>query len=484
VNSPIRRLATVAGVMFALLLSSTSYIQFVQADSLNQRPGNSRTLYKEFGRERGPILVAGQPVAESVEVDDAYDYQRRYPEGTEYAAVTGYYSLVYGASAIEKAEDGYLSGTADQLFYRRLADLFTGRQPQGASVQLTLSAKAQQAAWDALGNQRGAVVAIEPSTGKILAMVSKPSYDPNILSSHDRTEVIKAWETLNEDPSRPLENRAIAGRLYPPGSVFKLVTAAAALESGRYTPDSLLDGPAELDLPQTSTTLPNDFSGACSGSGKVTLSDALRISCNTAFGSLGMELGTEAILSQSEAFGFDHALNIPLSVTPSSFPVDPSQAQLAQSAIGQFDVRVTPLQIAMISAAIANGGILMQPNLVDSISDANLEVIRREQPEVLAEPISALTAAQLTSMMVEVVKHGTGTRAKISGVQVAGKTGTAQQGAGDPPHAWFTGFAPADNPQIAVAVVVEDGGTLGRNASGGRSAAPIAKTVMQAVIDT
>lgn len=483
-NNPIRRLAMVAGVMFALLLTSTTYIQFIRADSLNQRPGNSRVLYKEFGRERGPILVAGQPIAESVEVDDAYNYQRRYPEGTEYAAVTGYYSLVYGPSSMESAEDGYLSGTADQLFYRRLADLFTGRQPQGASVQLTLSAKAQQAAWEALGDQRGAVVAIEPATGKILAMVSKPSYDPNILSSHDRTEVTNAWESLNDDPTRPLENRAIAGRLYPPGSVFKLVVAATALESGQYTPDSLLDGPAELELPQSTTTLPNDFSGACSSNGRITLANALRISCNTAFGSLGMDLGTEAILSQAEDFGFDHALNVPLSVTPSSFPVDPSQAQLAQSSIGQYDVRVTPLQIAMISAAIANGGTQMKPYLVDTISDTNLDVIRREQPEVLSEPISALTASQLTTMMVSVVKNGTGTRAKISGVQVAGKTGTAQQGENDPPHAWFTGFAPADNPQVAVAVIVEDGGNLGTRASGGRSAAPIAKKVMQAVIGT
>jgi peptidoglycan glycosyltransferase len=483
-NNPIRRLAMVAGVMFALLLSSTTYVQYIRADSLNERPGNSRALYKEFGRERGPILVAGQPIAESVEVDDNYNYQRRYPEGTQYAAVTGSYSLVYGASEMENAEDGYLSGTADQMFYRRLADLFTGRQPQGASVQLTLSAKAQQAAWDALGDQRGAVVAIEPATGKILAMVSKPSYDPNILASHDRTEVTEAWAALNDDDAKPLSNRAIAGDLYPPGSVFKLVVAAAALESGQYTPDSTLNGPAELKLPQSTTTLPNDFSGACGSGGKVTLANALRISCNTAFGSLGMDLGAAAVLSQAEAFGFDEALNIPLSVTPSGFPSDPSQAQLAQSSIGQFDVRVTPLQIAMISAAIANGGVLMKPNLVDTINDANLDVIRQEQPEVLSEPISSLTASQLTDMMVSVVTNGTGKRAKIPGVQVAGKTGTAQHGDNAAPHVWFTGFAPADDPQIAVAVVVEDGGSYGKSGSGGKVAAPIAKAVIQAVIGT
>lgn len=483
-NAPLRRLAVVVSLLFTLLLSSTTYIQFVQADSLNHRPGNSRVLYKEFSRERGPILVGGQPVVESVKVDDEYGYQRRYLRGPEYAAVTGYYSLVYGPSAMERTEDGYLSGTADQLFYRRLADLFTGRQPQGASVQLTISAKAQKAAWDALGSQRGAVVAIEPKTGKILAMVSKPSYDPNVLASHDRTKVVKAWQTLNADPSRPLDNRATASRLYPPGSVFKVVVAAAALGTGRYTAESKLPGPAKLKLPESTTTLPNDFSGPCSGSGEISLANALRISCNTAFGSLGMTLGTETILSQAEAFGFSRALNVPLPVTPSSFPVDPSQAQLAQSAIGQFDVRVTPMQVAMVSAAIANGGTLMKPYLADTINGANLEVLRREQPEKLSEPVSEETAKQLTSMMEDVVRNGTGTRAQISGVRVAGKTGTAQQGAGEPPHAWFTAFAPADDPKIAIAVVVEDGGKRGKRASGGTVAAPIAKEVIKAVLGT
>ncbi|MEJ2578007.1 MAG: penicillin-binding protein 2 [Kineosporiaceae bacterium] len=483
-NAPLRRLGVVVAMLFSMLLASTTYIQFVQADNLNSRPGNSRALEKEYGRERGPILVGGQPVVDSVKVDDDYGYQRRYRRGPEYAAVTGYYSLVYGASAMEGAADSYLSGTADQLFYRRLADLFTGRQPQGASVSLTISAKAQKAAWDALGDQRGAVVAIEPKSGKILAMVSKPSYDPNLLASHDRAKVAAAWETLTADAERPLENRAIASRLYPPGSVFKLVTAAAALSSGEYTAESQLPGPAKLKLPESTTTLPNDFSGACSRTGKVSLADALRISCNTAFGALGMTLGTEAVLSQAEDFGFDHALEIPLQVTPSSFPVDPSQAQLAQSAIGQFDVRVTPLQVAMIAAAIANGGTLMKPNLVDTINGANLDVIHREKPQKLSEPLSEDAAAALTAMMVGVVENGTGKKAQISGVSVAGKTGTAQQGEGDPPHAWFTAFAPADDPQIAIAVVVEDGGRLGTRASGGAVAAPIAKAVMQAVLRT
>jgi penicillin-binding protein A len=481
-NTPLRRLAVVATVLLVMLLSSTSYIQFVQADALNSRNDNARTLYKEYGRERGPILVGGQPVVDSIKVDDAYGYQRRYLRGPQYAAVTGYYSLVYGAEGLEKAEDGYLSGTADQLFYRRMADLVTGQQPQGASVELTISAKAQQAAWDALGDQRGAVVAIDPKTGNILALVSKPSYDPNLLASHDRSKVAAAWSALTQSSARPMDNRAIASRLYPPGSVFKLVTASAALTSGHYTPQTQLPGPAVLDLPQTNTTLPNDFSGACSGSGKISLTDALRISCNTAFGSLGMSLGQDAMRAQAEAFGFGRPLDIPLTVTASTFPANPSQASLAQAAIGQFDVRVSPLQMAMVAAAIANGGVLMKPNLVETVNGPNLEVIKRIQPERWAQPLSPEAALALTTMMEGVVENGTGTRAQIPGVRVAGKTGTAQQGVNQPPNAWFTAFAPADDPQIAIAVVVEDGGSLGDQASGGRVAAPIAKKVMQAVL--
>ncbi len=481
-NAPLRRLAIVVSMLFALLLTSTTYVQFIDASSLADGPGNSRTIYKEFGRERGPILVGGQPIAQSVKVKDSYGFQRQYPMGPEYAAVTGYYSIVYGSTGIESAESSYLTGTADQLFYRRIQDLLTGQEPQGASVSLTISARAQQAAWNALGNQRGAVVALDPRTGNILAMVSKPSFDPNQLASHNTSTVQAAWKQLLADPTRPLENRAISGRLYPPGSVFKLVTASAALSSGKYTPQTQVPGPAVLTLPQTATTLPNDFAGACTPSGQISLLDALRISCNTAFGGIGMSLGTQAMQNQAQAYGFGQKLSTPLPVTPSIFPPEPSQASLAQSAIGQFDVRVTPLQIAMVAAAIANHGVLMKPNLVATINGPNLEVISRVQPERLGQPISSDTANAMTTMMEAVVQNGTGTRAQIDGITVAGKTGTAQQGKGQPPNAWFTAFAPAADPQVVVAVVVDDGGRLGDAASGGRVAAPIARKVIQAVL--
>lgn len=481
-NAPLRRLAIVAVMLFAFLLTSTTYVQFVAADGLNNRPGNARSLYKQFGRPRGALLVGGRPIAESVPVKDSYGYLRKYPGGKEYSAVTGYFSVVYGKSGMESAVGDTLSGTGDQQFIRRLSDLFTGGQTQGESVQLTINAKAQQAAWDALGDQRGAAVAMDPRTGAILALVSKPGFDPNLLAGHSPRQLAENWKRLLADPTRPLDNRAIAGRQYAPGSVFKIITSAAALSTGTYTPDTQVPGPAVLPLPQSDKPLPNDFPGACGDGGTITLLRALQISCNTAYGALGMTLGEQALQTQSQAFGFGKPLQVPMRVTPSTFPADLSQASLAQSAIGQFNVRVTPLQVCMISAAIANDGILMQPYLNDSVVGPNLEVNGRTQPQRLGEAVSPQVAGQLTTMMEAVVDNGTGRRAQIQGVRVAGKTGTAQQGKGQPPNAWFTAFAPVNDPKVAVAVVVEDGGSLNERATGGQVAAPVAKKVIQAVL--
>jgi peptidoglycan glycosyltransferase len=482
VNAPLRRLAGVVVLLFAVLFASSTFVQFADADSLNNRPGNARTLYKQYGRQRGAIVVAGQEVARSVPSKDQYRFQRSYPGGAIYAPVTGYYSVVYGEAGIEAASDDLLAGTADQLFYRRISDLLTGQQPAGATVRLTIDPKLQKIAYTALGDQRGAVVAIDPKTGNILAMVSKPSYDPTLLAGHDSKKVTEARTKLLNDPNRPLDNRAIAGRLYPPGSTFKLITAAAALSSGEFTKDSELDGPAELTLPQTQVKLPNDDHQPCGPGDRSTMTEALAKSCNTTFGALGMKLGQQALREQASKFGFGQELRIPMNVTPSIFPATLTPPQVAQSAIGQFDVRVSPLQMAMVSAAIANGGTLMKPNLVDQVLSADLEVISQARPTELSRPISSDVADQLKQMMLAVVQHGTGTKAQIDGVDVAGKTGTAQSAPGQPPHAWFTSFASGNGHDIAVAVVVEDGGRAGDEAFGGTVAAPIARQVMEAVV--
>jgi peptidoglycan glycosyltransferase len=483
VNTALRRLSTVVVVMFLALLAGTTWVQFGQASALNNDSRNVRTLYREYGKPRGPIIVAGQPVAQSTAVDDPYGFQRAYSQPELYSTVTGFYSVVNGGTQLERAMNDVLTGQADSLFWTRVQQLITGAQPQGSSIELTIDPAAQQAAVDALGGQQGAVVAIEPSTGKILAMVSTPGFDPNALATHDTTAASAAYQQLEAAEGDPLVNKTTREN-YPPGSTFKLVTAAAALESGDYTPDSVLSAPDEYTLPGTRTTLPNFGGSSCGANQQTTLADALRISCNTAFASLGADLGDDAIRDQAQRFGFDSTdLTVPMSVAASTYPADPDAAQTALTAIGQESVRATPVQMAMVASAIANGGTLMSPYLVQTVRTADLDVISEAEPTELSDAVSGSTAQQLTDMMVDVVQSGSGTSAQISGVRVAGKTGTAQTGVeGESPHAWFVGFAPADDPQVAVAVIVENGGDVGSEATGGRVAAPVARAVMQAVM--
>ncbi|WP_402463830.1 peptidoglycan D,D-transpeptidase FtsI family protein [Isoptericola aurantiacus] len=483
-NTTTRRLASIVMAMFLALLVSTTWIQYFSADKLNSDPRNARSLYAQFGTDRGPIVVGGDAVADSVPADDEWNYQRTYSDGPLYAPLTGFYSLVSGTSGVEQAENDFLAGSADALWVDRLQNLLTGADPQGSSVELTIDPAAQQAAWDALGDQRGAVVALEPSTGKVLAMVSKPTFDPNDLATHNTKKANDAYVELLNDDDDPLISRA-TNQIYPPGSTFKLVTAAAALESGDYDENTVIDAPVTYTLPGTTTDLPNYGGEACSPTGEQSLADALRISCNTAFAKLGVDLGADALADQAAAFGFGQSYDVPFATATSVFP-DPdslSPDQVAQSAIGQYDDRVTPLQVAMVSAAIANDGEVMQPFSVGAIRDPELEVVSQTRESALGRAISTDTASQLTDMMVGVVESGSGTSAQISGVTVAGKTGTAQTVPDVPPHAWFTGFAPADDPQVAVAVFVEQGGSMGSEATGGRVAAPIAKAVIEAVLN-
>lgn len=479
-NTPLRRLATMMLVMFVALMGSATWVQFVQASKLNNDPRNVRTLYREFGNPRGPIVAGGTAIASSTKVNDAFGYQRQYAAGDLYSAVTGYYSVANGRSQLEAAANGQLTGRSDQLFFTRIRDLLTGKATEGAAVETTILPAAQQAARTALGNQRGAVVAIEPSTGKILAMVSTPGFDPNALAVHDTAAANTAYQQLSKADGKPLVNHAIQDR-YAPGSTFKLVTAAAALASGKYNPQTQVPAPLQLTLPTTTATLSN-FGGESCGGATVSLADALRVSCNTAFAQVGLDLGAAAIKAQADKFGFDDpSLTIPMAVAPSVMPAGLDAPETAQSAIGQRDVQATPLQMAMVAAAIANGGVLMRPYLIQTVRAADLSVVSQAQPSTYSQALSSGDAATLRDMMLGVVNNGTGTAAQIPGMQVAGKTGTAETAAGQAPHAWFAAFAPANAPKVAVAVFVEHGGSLGNDATGGAVAAPIAKAVIKAV---
>ena len=482
-NQPIRRLSMLVSLMFVLLLGASTWIQVLGSQDINDRPGNRRTQLESYSRERGQILLGGRPIASSTPTDDDLQWQRTYSDPSLYSHITGWNSFTYGpGGGIENASDGLLSGRDDKLFYDRLTGTIAGREPKGASLELTINPKVQKAADEALGDQRGAVVALDPRTGEILAMVSHPDYDPTPLVSHNTTTEKEAWTSLNNDPSRPLVNRSISGNLYPPGSVFKIVTAAAAIEDGQWDETSSIPGPAVLDLPQTDVGLPNSHPGACGPNDKVTLAVAMQDSCNTAFGWLGMELGQDKMREQAGKFGFGDDLEIPMKVTPSTIPGELSPPQEAQVGIGQYDVRVTPLQVAMITSGVANDGVVMKPHLVQSVLGSDLSTINETKPEQLSKAMEPETSDQLTDMMKLVVENGTGKQAAVPGTSVAGKTGTAEHETGKPPHAWFTGFAPADNPQIAVAVVVEDGGRAGNEAYGGSVAGPISAAVMKAAL--
>ena len=486
-NRPIRRLGVAVGVLLLALLVNLNYVQVVKSSDYRTDPENHRVLLDEYARQRGSIVVQGVSVASSISTTDRLRYLRTYSNGPVYADLTGYYSMFYGTTGMEAAAEPLLSGNDNRLFVSKMSALLTGRDPSGGNVVLTINRKAQEAAYRAMAGRPGAVVALDPSTGAILAAVSTPSYDPDKLSSHNPDSIEAAYNTLAKDAGQPLTNRAFSV-LYPPGSVFKIVVAAAALDKGR-TPATVLSAPDKLRLPQTTTSLQNYAGESCGAGQKATLDHALTISCNTAFAKLAMELGDSAIRDQAAAFGIDdRPATVPLPVAASTIGPIIDQAALAQSAIGQRDVRVTPLEAAALSAAVADGGVLMRPYLVAQQLAPNLSVLSSATPEVESTAMTDDHARELTTMMEHVVTGGTGTGAQIAGVRVAGKTGTADTGektaagGAEPPHAWFSGFAPADKPRIAVAVVLEHGGVTGSETTGGKAAAPVAAAVMKAYL--
>lgn len=476
----INRVTAVLVLLILALMLNVSFLQFFQADELRNKPGNQRMLLTEYSRQRGAILIGSEPIAQSVPTNNDLKFLRTYPDGETYAAATGFYSLVYGATGIELKANDILAGNDSRFFVDRLQQMFANRKPQGGAVRLTLNADAQAIAMKSLNGRTGAVVAIDPSTGAILALASSPSFDPNLISSHDSADITSQYEKLLADPNQPMLNRPIAMTL-PPGSVFKLVTAAAALESGKFTSESVIPGPKEFQLPLTDRTLGNWNEKSCGPDDETTLANALAISCNTAFAWLGLELGSDALFAQAEKFGFGTEFDIPLAAATSYFPIDPDEPQTAMSAIGQFDVRATALQMAMVAAAIANDGVVMSPYLISETLGTDLTVLESAQPKAISRAMSPTNAKILRDMMVGVVENGTGSNARISGVTVGGKTGTAENVPGESAHAWFVGIAPAENTNVAVAVVLQNGGGA-TEVSGNALAAPIARAVMQAIL--
>jgi peptidoglycan glycosyltransferase len=499
-NRSLRRLSIACLAMFVLLLAWVNYLQVFRVNSLASEPGNSRVFNLQFKNQRGEIIAAGggqpQVVAQSKLVKGGI-YQRSYPDPKVYAPVTGYDSVLgttspFGLTGIEQAENNYLAGTASKLAVDNLKGLFTGHSRQGASVYLTIDPQAQAAAYAALAaeGKPAAAVAINPSTGAILALASYPTFDPNRYATQDTGQLAKIDKAYRNDPSQPLDNRALDDPL-PPGSTFKIITSSAGFETRRVASETAtIPAPQFYRLPGSTHVLTNDGNAPC-GNGHPQIILAFTLSCNTAFGKLGATLGGPTLVKYAQIFGFNNfgrgasasPLTIPLPVAPSIIKPDLTDpAETANSAIGQFDDLVTPMQEAMIAATVANHGVLMQPFLVQEIRAPDQEVVQETQSTPIGRIVSSNIAGYLTAMMESVTHSQAGTAfftaspSATGGLDIAGKTGTAQNGRNNTGlnDAVFTCFEPASNPQIAVAVIVKGGGF------GADAAAPIAVKIIQA----
>ncbi|SED16690.1 Cell division protein FtsI/penicillin-binding protein 2 [Streptomyces misionensis] len=488
-NKPLRRIAIFCGLLVLALLVRDNYLQYVKADSLRTDPLNRRVAIERYAAPRGDIIVDGNPITGSTEVKHGdFKYKRTYKDGPMWAPVTGYSSQAFGGTQLENLDDDILTGNDDRLFFRNTLDMITGKPKQGGNVVTTLNGAAQKAAYDGLKKQggKGAVVALEPSTGKILALASFPSYDPSSFAGNTDADAAARNKLLKENnPADPTLNRALR-ETYPPGSTFKVVTAAAALENGKYTSaDQPTDSPLPWIMPGTTRPLPNEGNIPCKNA---TMRVALQYSCNTVFGKIGADLGNDKMLEEAKKFGFDAEQFTPVRSNASVFSKDMNTSQTALSSIGQYNTAATPLQMAMVASAVANDGKLMKPYMVDELEASNLDPVEKTKPQEMSRPLSPQNAQILQSMMETVVDKGTGTTAKIPGVTVGGKTGTAQHGVANSanPYAWFISYAklPDGSSPVAVAVVVEDEQANRDDISGGGLAAPIAKNVMEAVINS
>ena len=482
-NRCIRRAAVFCVLLLVALLLNAARVQVLQARAYDGNPANRRLAVAHFHDPRGDLFADGRRITGSRPTGGQLRYARTYADGPLYAPVTGFSSQMYGATLLEGTEDAVLDGTEPALNAKPLWNELTRVQPRGGDVHTTIDPRAQRAAYTGLAGRKGAVAAVDPATGRILALVSSPSYDPALLSGAG-PEVTGAWQRLTGDRDQPMLDRAIR-QTYPPGSTFKVVTAAAALESGAVRDlRARTRSPDPYGLPGTTVGLTNE-SGGCQDA---SMYDAFRISCNTVFAKLGADLGAEAVVGRAEAFGFnDTRLRIPPSVAMSNVDQRMSPDQVALSAIGQFDTTATPLQMAMVAAAVGDGGRLMTPYLVDRVTNHSGITVSTTRPRLLHQAVSARTAGQLQELMEAVVTSGTGTNAAIPGVVVGGKTGTAQHGPANTgtPYAWFISYAKPPGRSracVAVAVVVEDADAVRTDISGGGNAAPIARAVMRAAL--
>ncbi|MCW3003363.1 MAG: penicillin-binding protein 2 [Conexibacter sp.] len=478
-NKPISRLFIVALLMFAALLGSTSWWTVLRADALNHDTANHRTVIRALKIRRGSVRAGdGTVIAHSVR-DSEGVYHRSYPAGPLFGHPVGYSYANLGQTEVERYRNDELLGIKDAI--TTTFDQLVGKKKEGDDVSTSLDPKAQKIALDEIAKvgQSGAAVALDPRTGAIKVMASTPTYDPNTIADKG------VLEAANLDEQRkPLVNRAVQFGAAP-GSTFKVVTATAAIDTGAYSPSSTIDG--KNDIKVSGVPLANDFNQSF---GPIDLKTALTESVNTVFAQVGEKLGKPTMKEYMERFGFDRKpqLDYPkdsmsasvVAPTPPGHPVSPTSkfVDVGRMSIGQGGLQATPLQMAQVAAAVANGGKLMKPRIAQRIVDRDGRTVDRIEPSLQSTVMKPSTAAAVTDMMVSVVQNGTGTKAAIPGIQVAGKTGTAETEFGAKINdVWFIGFAPADHPRIAVAVTVK-----AVTGFGGDFAAPIARDLMQSLL--
>ncbi|MBA2283419.1 MAG: penicillin-binding protein 2 [Acidimicrobiia bacterium] len=488
-NQRIAKLGMGLLVCYLALFAMVNYVQVAHAPSLNTDPLNTRALVRDFDRPRGQILSAdGVVLAESLPAPegDRFEFQRVYPTGDLFAHTTGFLNFNFGADGAERAFNDDLAGQTTELEFQSVSDLFVDRERVG-DVTLTLRADVQEAARNALGQQRGSVAAVDPRTGAVLALWSFPSFDPNALSTHDQAAADANRAALDPASQQSPIIPAAYRKSFFPGSTFKVVTGAIGVEGfGVTDAQPAYPSEEEFDIDFTEDELSNFGGSTCGGA----LFDILRVSCNSAFAHMGVEtIGEAGMIEGAERFGFNERppFDLPAAATstfPTDFADDEGNGPLARASIGQGNVSATPLQMAMVVGALAGDGAVMVPHVLDRVTDDRGEVVRTFEPSVMTQAVSPATAATMREAMVGVVESGSGQAGAIDGFVVGGKTGTAQLGTSPPSsHAWFVAFAgrPGEPPAVAVAVIVEAQPGVSE-VTGGRVAAPIARAVMEAAL--